>query len=530
MDRRELLKAAVWGSVAAALPAWAASGAASEFPIEEATLDQLQAAMANGSLTALALTKLYLARIAQMDTRGPALRSFLETNPEALAQAEALDAERKAKGPRGPLHGIPVGVKDNLETHDRMETTAGSLALLGVPTLSDAPAVAKLRAAGAIILGKTNLSEWANLRSSQASSGWSARGGLCANPYVLDRTPSGSSSGSGAALAANLCAVAVGTETDGSILSPSAVMGLVGLKPTVGLVSRPGVIPISKSQDTPGPMARTVRDAALLLNALVSADPDDPATAAAGRRVEADYAAGLSLDGLKGSRLGVVRALVGQHTQTTQRFDAALEVLKRLGAEVLEVKLDGKPVDDPELDVLLYEMKDGMARYLAKRRPASPHKSLADLIAFNRKEAAREMRWFAQELFERAEAKGPLSTPDYVKARAFCLEQTRAHGIDAALAKHRLDALLGVSGGPACGVDLIYGDRSMPGGMQIPAVAGYPSISVPMGEVDGLPVGRMLFAGAWSEAKLFKLAYAYEQATHHRKPPAFKPTLGLERG
>ena len=387
MRRRQLLKAGLAGAAFLAWPRGAYSKPQA-LAIEEATLDDFAKAMAAGVLTSKSLTDFYLARIASLNTRGPGLHAVIEVNPEAGALAAALDAERKSKGPRGPLHGIPVLIKDNIDTADKMATTAGSLALEGVPTVGDAQVVTSLRAAGAVILGKANLSEWANLRSTQSTSGWSARGGLTRNPYALDRTASGSSSGSAVAVAANLCAV-----------------------PTVGLVSRTGIIPISASQDTAGPMARTVRDAALLLNAMAGDDARDPATRAPGRKVASDYAAGLSAQGLAGARLGVVRALIGTHAQTTELAEAALEDLKRLGATVMDVKIPtGSPVEDPELLVLLYEFKDGLERYFAERRPKSPVKTLAELIAFNKKNAAREMPTFGQELFEMAQAKGPLTS------------------------------------------------------------------------------------------------------------------------
>lgn len=497
------------------------------FELEEATVAELQAAMQAGQHTAHGLAERYLARIQELDRQGALpLRSVIELNPDALAIAAALDRERKEKGPRGPLHGIPVLLKDNIATADRMQTTAGSLALVGAVPRRDAFIVERLRAAGAVILGKTNLSEWANFRSTRSSSGWSARGGQTRNPYVLDRSPCGSSSGTGAAVSANLGAVGVGTETDGSIVCPSSLCGLVGLKPTVGLVSRHGIVPISASQDTAGPMARTVTDAAILLSALAGEDPADPATAASRGRALADYAEGLRPDALKGARLGVARKLFGFHGEVDKVMAEALAALKDAGAILVDPAdiATEKQLGDPEFQVLLYEFKAGLAEYLATR-PEQPHRSLADLIAFNAANAAREMPYFGQELFELAERKGPLTSPGYRKARQLCRRLARTEGIDATLARHKLDAILAPTGGPAWTIDLVNGDHFGGGSSTAAAVAGYPNVTVPAGMVHGLPVGLSFIGFRWSEPRLLRLAYAFEQATRARRAPAFRPSL-----
>lgn len=503
------------------------------FPLAELTVAELAAQMASGQRTARAIAELYLERIAliERDPRGPRLGSIIELNPEALAIADGLDAERKAGKVRGPLHGIPVLLKDNIETGDRMSTTAGSLVLDGVKAARDATLVARLRAAGAVILGKTNLSEWANFRSTRSFSGWSGRGGQCRNPYALDRSPCGSSSGSGAAIAANLAAVAVGTETDGSIVCPSSTTGLVGLKPTVGLVSRAGIIPLSASQDTAGPMARSVTDAALLLAAMIGADPADErdaATAAAAGRV-ADYRAALDRGGLRGARIGVVRSLFGYHPGTDALVEAALAVMKAEGAELIDPVEVGDQTElwKAETEVLLYEFKDGINKYLAGLGERAPVKNLAELIAANQKLGERELRFFGQELFEKAQAKGTLDDAAYQEARATCLRASRAEGIDAAMARHQLDALVAPTNGPAWTIDAINGDHVIGASSTLAAVAGYPAISVPAGLTNGLPVGLSLFGRPFSEATLIKLAYAYEQASLARRPPTFVATLKL---
>jgi amidase len=481
-----------------------------------------------GALRSKTLTETYLRRIEELDRRGPALRSVIETNPDALAIAESLDQERKAKGARGPLHGIPVLVKDNIDTADRMTTTAGSLALEGSIAARDAFVAERLRAAGAVILGKANLSEWANFRSTHSTSGWSARGGQCRNPYSLDRNPCGSSSGSGVAVSANLCAVAVGTETDGSIVCPSTTSGIVGIKPTVGLLSRAGIIPISHTQDTPGPMARTVADAAALLAALTGEDPRDPATAASHGR-SADYARFLDRDGLRGARIGVARSLFGFSDRVDRLMEEALAEMKRRGAVLVDPAEvpHMKELDDPELEVLLYEFKADLNAYLAGLGPKVAARSLADLIAFNERRKDVEMPFFAQELFLKAQDKGPLTTPAYVEALEKCRRLSRAEGIDAVMDQHTLDALVAPTGGPAWTTDLVNGDHFTGGSSTAAAVAGYPSVTVPAGFVYGLPVGISFFGRAWSEATLVKLAYAFEQATRHRRAPRFLATAEL---
>jgi amidase len=501
------------------------------FELDEVTLAELQQQMAAGTRTSKQVTEAYLQRIAALDRQGPELRSVIETNPEALEIAGALDAERKAKGPRGPLHGIPVLVKDNVDTNDKMTTTAGSLALEGSIPQQDSSVAKKLRDAGAVILGKANLSEWANFRSSRSVSGWSGRGGQCRNPYALDRNPCGSSSGSGVAVSANLAPIAVGTETDGSIVCPSTTCGIVGIKPTVGLVSRAGVIPISHTQDTAGPMARTVADAAALLTALAGSDPRDPATREADRMRE-DYTRALDADGLRGARVGVARNMAGFHPDTDKLFDQALAEMKRRGAELVDpADVAGiKDLGDPEFEVLLFEFKAGIEAYFASLGPKARVRTLADLIAFDEQNREREMPYFGQEILVKAQAKGPLSSPEYKTALETCARLARKEGLDAVFEKHRLTALVAPTGAPAWVVDPVSGDHFVGGNSTPAAVAGYPSVSVPMGFVFGLPVGLSFIGRAWSEPALVKLAYAYEQATHHRKPPRFLPTAELPRG
>ncbi len=480
--------------------------------LEEATIADLSARMARGDLTSRALVDAYVARVEALDRRGPALRSVLELNPDAPAIAAALDAERRAKGVRGPLHGIPVVVKDNIDTGDRMQTTAGSLALVGAPARRDADVIARLRQAGAVLLGKTNLSEWANIRSTHSVSGWSARGGLTRNPYAIDRSTSGSSSGSAAAVAASLASVAIGTETDGSIVSPSSICGLVGVKPTVGLLGGAGIVPISRTQDTAGPIARTVADAAVLLGAL------------AGR----DYALSLDRNGARGARIGVLRRSYGDMSPAAETsFAAALDDLRRLGAVLVDPVVIPNTHDavDPELDVLLFELKEGMAAYLATRQD-QPARTLEDLVRFNTAHAREELAWFGQELFEKALAKGGLDSPAYLAALATCRRIVRDEGIDAVMAANRLDALVAPTGGPAWRVDVVNGDNPNGGGSSsLAAVAGYPSVTVPCGEVMGLPLGMSILGTAWSEGVLLRVAFAYEQATRHRRPPTYRATI-----
>ncbi|GHH04368.1 amidase [Comamonas sp. JC664] len=518
-------------AVAAAPSGKEAPPAAKPFALEELTVAELQAAMVSGEHTAQGLTERYLARIAALDAVGPLpLRSVIELNPDALAMAAALDQERREKGARGPLHGIPVLLKDNIATADKMETTAGSLALVGARPGRDAFLVERLRAAGAVILGKTNLSEWANFRSTRSTSGWSARGGQTRNPYARDRTPSGSSSGAGTATAANFCAVSVGTETDGSIVSPSAAASLVGLKPTVGLVSRAGIIPISRSQDTAGPMTRTVADAAALLGVLAGVDPADAATAASRGKAPTDYTRFLDVDGLKGARIGVPREhYFGYHAATDARMEDALALMKSRGA----ILVDPAPIplveklQAPELEVLLYEFKAGLEAYLATLGEGRAPRTLAELIRFNEEHAADELAFFGQELLHQAQAKGPLTDKTYVKALQDCRRMSRAQGLDAVMKKHRLDALVAPTEAPPGLVDLVNGDHWLGSSSTPAAVAGYPTITVPAGYVRGLPVGLSFIGRAWSEPVLLKLAYAYEQASKIRRPPTFAATADL---
>jgi amidase len=495
--------------------------------VEEATVADLQAAMASGRTTSRAIVQAHLDRVARLD---PALRSILELNPDALAIADALDRERGERGARGPLHGIPVLVKDNVSTGDRMQTTAGSLALAGNHAPRDAFLVARLREAGAVVLGKANLSEWANIRSTRSSSGWSSRGGQTRNPYALDRSPCGSSSGTAAAVAASLAPVGVGTETDGSIVCPSAATGLVGLKPTVGLVSRSGIVPISKTQDTAGPMARNVADAAALLGALVGVDPEDPATRGSAGKASTDYSRFLDPEGLRGARIGVVRKKVYGNSPPADRiFDEAVAEMRRRGAVIVD------PADIPHLgeyeeaslEVLLFELKAGLDDFLPRWAPGAPVKSLADVIAFDEAHAAEVMPWFGQELFVMAQAKGALTAPAYRKALERCRRLSRREGLDVVFAKHRLDALVAPTGGPAWTIDLVNGDHFGESSSTPAAVAGYPSITVPAGLAAGLPVGVSFIGRPWSEGTLIRLGHAYEQATRKRRPPSYLPTADL---
>ena len=492
------------------------------FPLEEATAAQLQDWMTSGHYTARQIAQLYLDRIEQIDRGGPLLHSVIEINPEALTIADALDQERKAKGPRGPLHGIPILIKDNIDTADKMSTTAGSLALEGSHPLHDAFVVSRLRDAGVVILGKTNLSEWANFRSTHSTSGWSGRGGLVRNPYALDRNACGSSSGTGAAIAANLAAIGVGTETDGSIVCPSGTNGLIGIKPTVGLVSRSGIVPISHTQDTAGPMARTVADAALLLGAMTGVDPADAASPASASHAGHDYTHSLDANALKGARIGVARKQYFGYSDVTDAIiEKAIADMKAAGAVVVD------PADIPtaskmdacENEVLQTEFKADIAKYLTSLGPASPRKTLADLIAFNDEHKDREMPYFGQEVFVQSQKRGPLTNPGYRAARANCHALARTQGSDVVLREHRLDAIVAPTGGPAWTTDLVNGDHFSGASSTPAAVAGYPSITVPAGYAFGLPVGMSFIGTAWSEPKLIALAYAYEQATRHRAAP-----------
>ncbi|OQA46948.1 MAG: Glutamyl-tRNA(Gln) amidotransferase subunit A [Chloroflexi bacterium ADurb.Bin325] len=499
----------------------------------ELTLAAIRAQLVAGDLSVRDLAAEYLHRIATLDQAGPRLNAVIEVNPDVWDEADRLDAELRAGRPRGPLHGAPILLKDNIATRDRMLTTAGSLALLGAAPPEDAPLVARLRAAGALLLGKTNLSEWANFRSTRSTSGWSSRGGQTHNPYALDRNPCGSSSGSAVAVAADLCAAAVGTETDGSIICPSHICGIVGVKPTVGLVSRAGVIPIAHSQDTAGPMARTVADAAALLAVLAGPDPRDPATAA----IPPDYPASFApflVDDLAGLRIGVARNLCGFHPGVDALLEDAIRVLRDLGAEIVDptdVPIH-KELGDSEMTVLLYEFKAGLNAYLAGLGPDAPVRSLADVIAFNEAHRDTVMPFFGQELLLQAQTKGPLTDAAYLEALATNRRLGRDEGIDAVLAEYRLDALIEPSGGPAWLTDHINGDHYTGGKSAPTAVAGYPSVTVPLGYIGagaaapaGLPVGVSFVGAAWSEPRLIRCAYAFEQATRVRRPPAFLPTL-----
>jgi amidase len=537
IDRRKFIGAGLTLGVAAALggttegfPAFASSArvASSADELEEASIAGLGEGMRGGKWSARELAEKYIERIERFDRKGPALNSVIELNPDALSLAAALDRERKAGRVRSPLHGIPILIKDNIDTADRMQTTAGSLALAGTPAPRDAFIAARLREAGAVILGKTNLSEWANFRSTHSTSGWSGRGGQTHNPYAVDRNPCGSSSGSGVAVAANFAAAAVGTETDGSIVCPSSASGIVGIKPTLGLVSRSGIIPISHSQDTAGPMARTVADAVMLLNALAGIDPRDRATQTSSGKSHADYTRFLDAGGLRGARIGVARKFFGFSERVDKLMSEAIDALKGAGATVIDpadLPSHGK-YDDSEFEVLLYEFKADLNKYLAERGAGVP-RSLKELIEFNERNRAREMPYFGQEIFLRAQAKGPLTDKAYLAALAKNQRLSRAEGIDAVMTKNRLDAIIAPTGGPPWTTDLVNGDHFSGGSSTPAAVAGYPNINVPAGYVYGLPVGISFFGRAYSEPVLIRLAYAFEQATKHRRPPQFSTTADL---
>ena len=524
--RRDFLRIA--GLSAAA--AWAAPllvHAQESFELDELTIAELQNGMRSGRFTARRLAEMYLARIDAIDEHGPAINSIIELNPDALAIADSLDAERKAGRVRGPMHGIPIVIKDNIDTADRMHTTAGSLALADSIAARDAFVVKRLREAGAVILGKTNLSEWANFRSTHSTSGWSGRGGLTRNPYALDRNACGSSSGTGAAISANLAVAGIGTESDGSIVCPSSSCGLVGLKPTLGLVSRTGIIPIAHSQDTAGPMTRTVTDAAILLGAMTGIDSLDAITARG--KAHADYTQFLDANGLRGARIGVARKYFGFNDHVDRLMNESIDVIKQLGATIVDpadMETTGK-YDDTEFEVLLYEFKADLNQYLAELAPNIRTRTLADLIRFNEEHRETELKYFGQEIFERAEKKGPLTSSEYKKALAKNHRLSRKEGIDAVIAKHKLDALIAPTGGPVWPTDLINGDHYTGGYSSASAVAGYPHITLPAGSVFGLPVGISFFGGAWSEPALFKYAFAFEQATKARRKPQFLTTTAL---
>jgi amidase len=539
-SRRDFVKTAMLGSAAVTLtPLYPALAAAREtanpapasevrpFELDELTITDLQDGMKSGKYTARSLVEKYSTRIDEIDKHGPAVNSVIELNPEALAIADQLDQERKTKGSRGPLHGIPVLIKDNIDTADKMMTTAGSLALVGSKPAKDSFVADRLRAAGAVLLGKTNLSEWANIRSSHSTSGWSGRGGLTKNPYALDRNPCGSSSGSGAGVSANLCAGAIGTETDGSIVCPASSNGVAGIKPTVGLVSRSGIIPISHSQDGAGPLCRTVRDASIMLGALTGVDPRDPATSASQGKSAADYSQFCDASGLKGARIGVARKYFGFSDSVDALMEESLDVMKKQGATLVDpadIETLGK-FDESELLVFMYELKADLNAYLAGLGPGSPVRTLKDIIDFNERNRQKEMPYFGQDLFVKAEAKGPLTDKAYLDALAKNHQLARTEGIDATMDKYHLDAIVAPTGGPAWITDLVNGDHVAGGSSNAAAVAGYPNINVTAGFISGLPVGISFFGRAWSEPTLIRLAFAFEQATKARRSPRFLSTI-----
>ena len=527
MKRRHFVQLGLAMGGTAALAAAHARDKAASASVLDAGVVRQQALMSAGKLTAHALASQYLARIARIDKAGPRINAIIELNPQALQIAREMDRERQARKLRGPLHGIPILLKDNIATADRMSTTAGSLALEDVRAARDAHVVARLRAAGAVILGKTNLSEWANMRSTQSVSGWSGRGGLTRNPYALDRNCSGSSSGSAAAIAAGLATLAVGTETDGSIVSPASICGLVGIKPTLGLVSRSGIIPIAASQDTAGPMTRSVTDAALLLNAMAGSDLDDEATGEASVRAS-DYTKALQRDALRGKRLGIARNFFGLNDDVDARIEAALAVLKAQGAELVDVQVPNTDkYGNAETQVLLHEFKPGLADYLRRYAPGARIATMADLIASNRMHADRELRWFGQQHLESAEAKGDLGSKEYLEALGTCQRYARKEGLDKVLQEYRLDALVAPTGGPAWLTDFVNGDHYGGSFSSPAAVAGYPHVTVPAGQVHGLPVGLSFVGGAYSDAALIGMAYAYEQATLLRRAPTFPASVNV---
>lgn len=551
ISRRKVLRSAVFGAATGSiLPAFSAGRAidvvndsqaiaVNPFEFAEATITDLQRRISAGNISARSLAQAYLERIDEIDDNcthhgcakkvSVGLNSVIEVNPDAVAIAEQFDKERKAKNSRGPLHGIPVLIKDNIDTADRMQTTAGSLALVGSRPTQDSAVARKLREAGAVILGKTNLSEWANIRSSHSTSGWSGRGGLTRNPYALDRNPCGSSSGSGAAVSANLCTVAVGTETDGSIVCPSSANGIVGIKPTVGLISRAGIIPISHSQDTAGPMARTVRDAAIVLGAIAGTDPRDPATADADAKKQKDYTQFLDPNGLRGARIGVARQYFGFSDAVDALMNGLINEMKTAGAVIVDpANLDsfGK-FDETETLVLMYELKADLNSYLASRPDAQVH-TLADVIAFNEKNKKVEMPYFGQDFFIKAQEKGPLTTKEYLDALAANHKLSRQQGIDGVMDQFHLDALVAPTGAPAWVTDLVDGDHAIGGSSNAAAVAGYPNINVPAGFIFGLPVGISFFGRSWSEPTLLKIAYGFERLVNARKKPEFLRTANLK--
>ncbi len=494
------------------------------FVLNEITIDELQKKMQSGEHTSRSVTQLYLDRIDAIDKKGPAINAVIELNPDALSIADKMDSERKSGKVRGPMHGIPVLIKDNIDTGDNMMTTAGALALEGHKAANDAFIIKQLRASGAVLLGKTNLSEWANFRSTRSTSGWSSRGGQTKNPNILDRNPCGSSSGSGAAVAANLCAVAIGTETDGSVIAPSSFCGIVGIKPTVGLLSRSGIIPISKTQDTAGPMARTVKDAAILLSVLTGIDNTDAVTNESNGKSQKDYTSFLDANGLKGKRIGIEKAFLTGHEGVVGLYKQAIEILKAQGATVVEIELlkETNKLGADELNVLKYEFKDGVNKYLSTAN--AKVKSLAEVIAFNKQNEAKAMPWFKQEILESCEEKKGLDSKEYTDALTRSTSSKKL--IDDTLKQNKLDAICGTSIGYAPLIDLVNGDYDTGFYFCPPAaMAGYPHITVPMGAVHDLPVGLSFFSTAYDEGGILKLAYAYEQASKKRTPPKFKSTL-----
>jgi amidase len=529
LARRDFLRVggtlAAWLSVTPLLGA-CASISKTDFNVEEATITELQVAMRAGRVDAESLVLIYLRRIQEIDRTGPMLRAVQEINPDALAIARALDEERRVRGPRGPLHGIPVLLKDNIATADKMETTAGALALVGGRPRADSTIAQKMRQAGAVILGKASMSEWAYFKSTPSSSGWSARSGQARNPYVLNRTPCGSSSGSAIAVAANLVTVALGTETDGSIICPSGVNGVVGIKPTVGLTSRAGVIPISATQDTVGAFGRTVADAAMVLGALVGVDPRDPTTQASVGHSRPDYTPFLDASGLRGARIGVPREeYFGYSPKADAVTNQAIDVMRNRGAVVIDpVKIpnfDRTAFSAAELIVLLYEFKAGVNTYLAGLTPGAPVRTLDDIIEFNKRSVGDNLPFFGQELLVRAQAKGGLDEPEYLEALEKCRRLAGKEGIDVVMEEHRLDALVAPTTTPAWPIDLINGDQFRGSSAKSAALVGYPLVSVPAGYTMNLPVGITFMGRAWSEPTLIKLAYAFEQMTKARRPPQY---------
>ena len=526
LDRRDFIGLAALGAAGAVLDIEAfgqTRRGRRAFEVEEASITEITSAFERGILTSEALTAFYLARIRLLD---PKINSIIEINPDALETARTRDGERRMRRSRGPLHGIPVVIKDNIDTADKMKTTAGSLALVDAPTPKrDAFIVERLREAGAVILGKTNLSEWANFRDNDSISGWSARGGQTRNPYILDRNPCGSSSGTGAAISANLAAVGIGTETDGSIVCPSSICGLVGLKPTIGLVSRSGIIPIAESQDTAGPMTRSVADAAALLSVIAASDIRDSAMKGSAGKVM-DYTTCLRVEALKGARIGVARDYWGRRADVDSIMDAALGLMKKAGAELIDVKFPNlRRFGDAEFTVLQYEFKDGLERYLRER--GGKYQTLDDLIKFNLENRDRELKYFGQGIFESSAKKGPLTDKEYLEARQMCRRFSQKEGIDEAVEKHNLDGIVAPSNAPTWMIDTVNGDcgSGYVGSSSMPAVAGYPNITVPAGFHRELPIGISFFGKAFSEGKLIGLAYAFEQAKKARRKPKFLPTF-----